>query len=101
MDTLFLRFRGFVGGRLVARLFGFEIKRTAGPGASPSSFPSARQISLERGGGGCGTPAASLTGRRGVEVEVVKAIDAKGWRYFLATNLTATPRKLLKLYKRR
>lgn len=38
---------------------------------------------------------------RGVEVEVVETTDAKGWRYFLATSLTATPRKLLKLYKRR
>jgi len=38
---------------------------------------------------------------RGVEVDVVKATDAKGWRYFLATNLAATPRKILKLYKRR
>ena len=38
---------------------------------------------------------------QGIEVDVVEATDAKGWRHFLATNLTATPRKVLKLYKRR
>ena len=38
---------------------------------------------------------------RGVGVDVVEATDTNGWRYFLATSLTATPRKVLKLYKRR
>lgn len=38
---------------------------------------------------------------QGIEVDVVEATDAKGWRYFLATNLTATPKKTLKLYKKR
>jgi len=37
----------------------------------------------------------------GVEVDVVEAQDAKGWRYFLATNMTASPKRILRLYKRR
>ena len=38
---------------------------------------------------------------QGVEVDVVEAQDAKGWRYFLATNMSASPRRILRLYKRR
>lgn len=38
---------------------------------------------------------------QGLEVDVVEATDSKGWRYFLATNLTETPRRVLKLYRRR
>ena len=37
----------------------------------------------------------------GVEVDVVEAQDAKGRRYFLATNMAASPKRLLRLYKRR
>jgi hypothetical protein len=36
-----------------------------------------------------------------VEVDVVEAVDSKGWRYFLATSLTVTHGKVLRLYKRR
>lgn len=38
---------------------------------------------------------------KGVDVDVVEVVDAKGWQYFLASNLTARPKKVLKLYKRR
>ena len=38
---------------------------------------------------------------QGVMVDVVEAQDAKGWRYFLATNLAGTPKRILRLYKRR
>ena len=38
---------------------------------------------------------------KGVEVDVVEAQDAKGRRYFLATNMTASPKRILRLYKRR
>ena len=38
---------------------------------------------------------------QGVEVDVVEAQDTKGWRYFLATNMTASPKRVLRLYKRR
>jgi hypothetical protein len=37
----------------------------------------------------------------GVEVDVVEAEDAKGRRYFLATNLSASPKRVLRYYKRR
>ena len=37
----------------------------------------------------------------GVEVDVVEAQDAKGLRYFLATNIAASPNRILRLYKRR
>jgi IS4 transposase len=37
----------------------------------------------------------------GVEVDVVEAQDAKGRRYFLATNLSASPKRVLRYYKRR
>ena len=37
----------------------------------------------------------------GVEVEVVEALDSRGLRYFLATNLTDSPRRVLRLYKKR
>jgi hypothetical protein len=37
----------------------------------------------------------------GVEVDVVEAQDAKGLRYFLATNIVASPNRILHLYKRR
>jgi hypothetical protein len=38
---------------------------------------------------------------QGVEVDVVEAQDAKGRRYFLATNMTDSPKRILRLYKRR
>ena len=38
---------------------------------------------------------------KGVEVDVVEAQDAKGRRYFLATNIAASPKRVLRLYKRR
>jgi len=38
---------------------------------------------------------------QGVEMDVVEAQDAKGWRYFLATNMTGSPKRILRLYKRR
>ena len=37
----------------------------------------------------------------GVEVDVVEAQDAKGRRYFLATNLFVSPKRVLRYYKRR
>jgi len=37
----------------------------------------------------------------GVEVDVVEAQDAKGRRYFLATNMEASPKRVLRFYKRR
>jgi IS4 transposase len=37
----------------------------------------------------------------GIEVDVVEAVDKKGWQYFLATNLPYSPKLVLKLYKRR
>jgi len=37
---------------------------------------------------------------QGVEVDVVEAQDAKGRRYFLATNIAASPKRVLRLYKR-
>ena len=38
---------------------------------------------------------------QGVTVDVVEAQDAKGRRYFLATNIAASPKRILRLYKRR
>jgi len=38
---------------------------------------------------------------QGVEVNVVKAQDANGRRYFLATNMMDSPKRVLRLYKRR
>jgi hypothetical protein len=38
---------------------------------------------------------------QGVTVDVVEAQDAKGRRYFLATNIAASPNRILRLYKRR
>ena len=38
---------------------------------------------------------------QGVEVEMVEAQDAKGRRYFLATNMGDSPKRVLRLYKRR
>jgi IS4 transposase len=35
------------------------------------------------------------------QVDVVEAVDKKGWQYFLATNLPYSPKRVLKLYKRR
>jgi len=35
----------------------------------------------------------------GVEVDVVEAQDAEGRRYFLATNLSASPKRVLRYYK--
>lgn len=34
---------------------------------------------------------------QGVEVDVVEATDARGWRHFLATNLASKPKRILKL----
>jgi hypothetical protein len=38
---------------------------------------------------------------QGVTVDVVEAQDWKGQRYFLATNLAASPKHILRMYKRR
>jgi hypothetical protein len=38
---------------------------------------------------------------KGVEVDVVEAQDMKGRRYFLATNIADSPKRILRLYKRR
>lgn len=38
---------------------------------------------------------------QGVAVDVVEAQDAKGRRYFLATNMVASPKCILRMYKRR
>jgi len=38
---------------------------------------------------------------QGVDVDVVEAVDSKGWQYFLATNLSKKPKRILKLYKKR
>jgi len=38
---------------------------------------------------------------QGVTVDVVEAQDAKGRRYFLATNIAASPKRILRLFKRR
>jgi len=38
---------------------------------------------------------------KGVEVDVVEAQDMKGRRYFLATNMVAAPKRILRFYKRR
>ena len=38
---------------------------------------------------------------KGVEVDVVEAQDVKGRRYFLATNMEASPKRILRFYKRR
>jgi hypothetical protein len=38
---------------------------------------------------------------QGVTVDVVEAEDAKGRRYFLATNILASPKRILRMYKRR
>ena len=38
---------------------------------------------------------------QGVLVDVVEAVDSKGWQYFLATNLNGRPKRILKLYKKR
>ena len=37
----------------------------------------------------------------GVTVDVVDAEDAKGLRYYLATNIAASPKHILRMYKRR
>jgi len=37
----------------------------------------------------------------GVDVDVVEALDAKGWQYFLATNVPDSPKRVLRLYKKR
>jgi hypothetical protein len=38
---------------------------------------------------------------QGVTVDVVEAQDANGLRYFLATNIAASPKRILRMYKRR
>jgi hypothetical protein len=38
---------------------------------------------------------------QGIEVDVVEAVDRRGWQYFLATNLAYSPKRVLRLYKRR
>jgi len=38
---------------------------------------------------------------QGVAVDVVEAQDAKGRMYFLATNIAASPKRILRMYKRR
>jgi IS4 transposase len=38
---------------------------------------------------------------QGVTVDVVEAQDAKGRHYHLATNMTASPKRILRLYKQR
>lgn len=38
---------------------------------------------------------------QGVTVDVVATQDAKGLRYFLATNIIASPKRILRMYKRR
>ena len=38
---------------------------------------------------------------QGVTVDVVEAVDWKGWKYHLATNLPYTAERVLRLYKRR
>ena len=38
---------------------------------------------------------------KGVELDVVEAQDAKGRKYFLATNIAAPPKRILSFYKRR
>jgi hypothetical protein len=38
---------------------------------------------------------------QGVTVDVVEAEDRKGLRYFLATNIAASPKRILRMYKRR
>jgi len=38
---------------------------------------------------------------KGVWVDVVEAVDSKGLQYFLGTNLSGRPKRILKLYKKR
>ncbi|MGQ9515216.1 MAG: transposase, partial [Thermoproteota archaeon] len=38
---------------------------------------------------------------QGTEVDVVEAVDRRGWQYFLATNLPHSPKRVLRCYKRR